>query len=359
MGRVSKSSGGAPRGGRRPSEDATKAGRPGAGSPSRRGSAGPAGSAGTEGSGASPGPPGPFSRAVAEFVDALHYEKNAAVMTRRGYGIDLRQLAAFLAERRGGAEPEPAQVTPEDVRGFLGLLHSRRLSRLSMGRKLAAVRSFFRWLARQGRVTTSPAQLIAAPKAPKRLPPHLSVDAVGALLEAPDVATETGLRDRAVLEMLYATGCRCSEVVGLDWDHLDFRQGAVAVHGKGSKERLVFFGSRARQALEAWRPVRTRWRDARRGDPCPAVFLNCHGGRLSDRSIRRLVGQHVRHAALAAGVSPHALRHSFATHLLDQGADLRDIQELLGHASLRTTQRYTHVSVQKLMEVYDEAHPKA
>jgi integrase/recombinase XerC len=280
-------------------------------------------------------------------------------MTRRGYGIDLRQLAAFLAGRRGGAEPEPGQVTADDVRGFLGLLHARRLSRVSMGRKLAAVRSFFRWLARQGRLAASPAALISAPKAPQRLPAHLSVDAVAALMEAPAAATAAGLRDRAVLELLYATGCRCSEVVGLDWDDLDFRQGAVRVRGKGSKERLVFFGSRARTALDAWRPVRRRLRDLRPLDPCPALFLNSRGGRLTDRSVRRLVGVHVRKAALAAGVSPHALRHSFATHLLDQGADLRDIQELLGHVSLRTTQRYTHVSVQKLMEVYDEAHPKA
>jgi integrase/recombinase XerC len=300
---------------------------------------------------------------VEAFLEALHYEKNASAHTRRAYGIDLDQLERFLASRAGGRSPDPRRVRPDDVRAFLAHLHGLRLSRVSASRKLAAIRSFFRFLCRQGVLEASPCTGISGPKLPKRMPAHLTVDGIGALLAAPDGETETGVRDLALLEFLYATGCRCSEVTGLDRDRVDMRNRTAHVLGKGSKERMVFFGGKAHDALQAYFPVRQRWmaahrprRGAKGGEP---VFCNARGGRLSDRSVRRLVSGHVRRAALAAGVTPHALRHSFATHLLDQGADLRDIQELLGHASLRTTQRYTHVSVQKLMEVYDRSHPKA
>jgi integrase/recombinase XerC len=272
-------------------------------------------------------PPGPLGLRAREFVEALSYERNASDHTRRAYAGDLDGL-----------------------------------SRTSLGRKLAAVRSFFRFLCRQGVLEASPAALLSAPKAPKRLPPHLSVDAVEALLEAPEGSTDAGRRDRCLLELLYATGCRCGELTGLRVDDLDLRAGTARVRGKGDVERVVLFGEKARESLRAWRSVRARWlARSRRADAADedALFLNARGGRLSDRSVRRIVSGHVRTAALAAGVTPHALRHSFATHLLDQGADLRDIQELLGHASLRTTQKYTHVSAAKLMEVYDRAHPKA
>lgn len=312
-----------------------------------------------------PPPPGPLHAHVAAWLAALDYERNASPNTRRAYAVDLDQFERFLAARGGGRTPEPRALGADHVRSFLAHLHGQRLARSSMGRKLAAVRTFLRFLARQGVIEKSPATGIAAPKAPKRLPRALSYDAVTALLAAPDATTETGLRDRALLELFYATGCRCAEVTALDLDDVDLAGGQAQVFGKGAKERLVFFGSKAREALEQYLPVRQAWRAAGRlrggaaDEGRQPLFCNARGGRLSNRSVRRLVSGHVRTAALAAGVSPHALRHSFATHLLDVGADLRDIQELLGHESLRTTQKYTAVSTQKLMEVYDKSHPKA
>lgn len=305
---------------------------------------------------------GPLGRLARDFLSGLTLERNASPETVRAYARDLAQFLE-VARRRLGALPTPAQVRPDDVRAYLGELHARRLARVTMARKLAAVRSFFRHLCRRGVLEESPAEQVRAPKVPKRLPTHLTVEAVTALLEAPDPAREVGVRDRALLELLYATGCRCAEITGLDTGDVRLPEGRARVRGKGDKERVVLFGGPARDALSAYLSVRERWRvGARRrgvlGDDDP-LFCNSRGTRLSDRSVRRLVSRHVRSAALAAGVTPHALRHSFATHLLDQGADLRDIQELLGHASLRTTQKYTHVSARKLMEVYDASHPKA
>lgn len=305
----------------------------------------------------------PLLLQTGEFIDSLRYEKNASEHTRKAYAIDLDQLVHFLAARHGGAPPPPEAVDTDDLRAFLGHLHGLGLARTTLGRKLAAVRSFFRWLCRQEVLQISPASPLSAPKAPKRLPPHLSVDAIQALMAGPEGGSDGGKRDRCLLELLYATGCRCAEMTGLDLADLDLEAGTARVRGKGDKERVVLFGRMAKRALLAWLPVRSRWlAGARRREGAAdegALLLNSRGGRLSDRSVRRLVGGHVRSAALAAGVTPHALRHSFATHLLDQGADLRDIQELLGHVSLSTTQKYTHVSAAKLMEVYDKAHPKA
>lgn len=305
-------------------------------------------------------PIGALATGAQGFLESLEFEKNASAHTRKAYTVDLEQLLAFLVVRRGGKLPEPKSVTADDIRSFLAHLHGLGLQKVSLARKLAATRSFFRFLCRMGTMDQSPARGVASPKVPKRLPPHLTVDGVIALLAAPDQATDTGRRDRAILEMLYATGGRCSEVVGLDMDAVEFEARSATVFGKGAKERLVFFGSKAAAALEIYMPIRLRWRRAGGQSPDTGpLFCNSRGGRLSDRSVRRLVAVHVRSAALASGITPHALRHSFATHLLDGGADLRDIQELLGHASLRTTQRYTHVSSAKLMEVYDKAHPKA
>ena len=303
---------------------------------------------------------GSLGEGVTAFLDALEFERNASAHTRKAYAIDLRQLISFLTRRRAGSEATPESVTADDLRAFLAYLHGQGIQKVSMARKLACTRSFFKFLCRVERLERSPAQGIASPRFPKRLAPHLNVDGVIALMASPDQATDAGRRDRALLEMLYATGGRCSEVVGLDMDVIDFSARSATVFGKGAKERVVFFGSKAAEAIEIYLPVRARWRKAGRqpAEDGP-LFCNSRGNRLSDRSVRRLVAVHVRHAALSAGITPHALRHSFATHLLDGGADLRDIQELLGHASLNTTQRYTHVSSAKLMEVYDKAHPKA
>ena len=303
---------------------------------------------------------GSLEEGASAFLDALEFERNAAANTRKAYATDLSQLISFLTRRHGGSPPAPESVTADDLRAFLSHLHGQGIQKVSMARKLACTRSFFKFLCRVERLERSPAHGIASPRFPKRLAPHLNVDGVIALMATPDQATDVGRRDRALLEMLYATGGRCSEVIGLDLDVLDFAARNATVFGKGSKERVVFFGSKAAEAIEVYLPVRTRWRRAGRQLPDGGpLFCNSRGHRLSDRSVRRLVSVHVRHAALSAGITPHALRHSFATHLLDGGADLRDIQELLGHASLNTTQRYTHVSSAKLMEVYDKAHPKA
>ena len=303
---------------------------------------------------------GELGRQVRAFLDAMTYERNASPRTCRAYAVDLEQLVLFLAARAGGKQPAPRSVTADDVRAFLAHLHGLGLKKVSLARKLAATRSYFKFLCRQGVLDASPARDVASPKLPKPLPRAASVDGITALLATPDAATDVGRRDRALLEMIYATGGRCSEIVGLDLADVDFAAGLARVFGKGRKERVVFFGSKAHDALLAYLPVRERWRRAEGAAAADGpLFCNARGTRLSDRSVRRLVGAHVRTAALANGITPHALRHSFATHLLDQGADLRDIQELLGHASLRTTQRYTHVSAAKLMEVYDRAHPKA
>jgi integrase/recombinase XerC len=242
------------------------------------------------------------------------------------------------------------------VRGHVARLSRRGLARASIARKLAAVRSFLRHAVREGRLEANPATGVPTPRVPKGLPRDLTVDETFALLDHIEGDDLAACRDRALLELLYAAGLRVSEAVALDLDDLDLRAGVLRVLGKGNKERMVPFGSKAAQALERWltaaRPLRLNG-DGR------AVFMNLRGGRLSDRSVRRVLDRRLREAAIATRVSPHALRHSFATHLLGAGADLRAIQELLGHASLSTTQRYTHVSTDALMRVYDRAHPRA
>ena len=260
------------------------------------------------------------------------------------------------------------------MRAFLGALGREGLGKRSQGRVLAAVRGLFRWAVREGELPASPAAGIRTPKAPQRLPRHLRPAEVEAVLEAAAAPAESrldtaaaarlGLRDRALVELLYASGLRVGELVSLDWRDLDLQARVLRVVGKGGKERMVPFGAPAAGALRAWLAA---WEDVRAGAPAAAgededtmpVFLNARGGRLSDRSVRRILDRCVEQAALATGVHPHTLRHSFATHLLEAGADLRAIQELLGHSSLSTTQKYTHIEVERLLAVYREAHPRA
>jgi integrase/recombinase XerC len=289
---------------------------------------------------------------VAAFLRHLERERNASPATLRAYGHDLAQFAAYL-ERELGHEPRPAEVDHILIRGFLGELHRRELRKVSTARKLAALRSFFRWLCREGVLEASPARLLLAPRRERRIPSVLDEAEAAALLDAPG-ASLAAVRARAILELLYAAGIRCAELVGLDTADLDLDGRSVRVLGKGRKERIVLFGGRAQQALGEWL--------ARRKGLVPrddALFLNARGGRLSDRSVRKIVEARVKAVALARRCSPHTLRHSFATHLLSRGADLRAIQELLGHASLSTTQRYTHVDTRHLLEVYRKAHPRA
>lgn len=296
--------------------------------------------------------------AVARFLAYLRDQKRSSEQTLRAYRSDLDQLAAYLAKLHGDeGVPGPDGIDTLAVRGFVASLSREGLARSSISRKLSTVRSFLSHAVREGRIDANPAETIRSPRVPRHLPATLTVDEVFNLLDRIQSHDVAALRDRAILELLYAAGLRVSELVGLDLNDVDLPGLLVRVMGKGNKERVVPFGKKAAESLRNWlagsRPLR-----AGGGHPT-AVFLNQRGGRLTDRSVRRIVDLRLDEAAIHAHISPHALRHSFATHLLGAGADLRAIQELLGHASLSTTQRYTHVSTDALMQVYDRAHPRA
>jgi integrase/recombinase XerC len=290
--------------------------------------------------------------AAAAFLRHLERERNASPNTIRAYGEDLAQFSLYL-ERELGRAARPVDVDHLLVRGFLAELHQRGLSKASSARKLAGLRSFFRYLCREGRLASNPARALATPRLDKRIPSVLDEAQAASIVDMPGDGT-AAVRGRAILELLYATGIRCAEAVALDVHELDLGARMVRVLGKGRKERVVLFGRRASSALQAWLAERPRLQP--RGD---ALFLNARGGRLSGRSVRTLVATRVKQVALERRCSPHTLRHSFATHLLMRGADLRAIQELLGHSSLSTTQRYTHVDTRHLLEVYKKTHPRA
>ena len=298
-----------------------------------------------------------FDPAVSRFLAYLEDQRRVSKETLRAYASDLDQFRALLVERYGGPLPGPAAIDALTIRGFVARLHKGGLARSSVARKLSAVRSFLKHAVRLGVIDTSPAEGVPTPKQPKLLPKNLTVDEVFTLLDRIDGDDLAARRDRAILEFLYATGLRVGELTALDLDDVDHAGGLVRALGKGNKERIVPFGAKAKASLLAWLSASERLRGG--GRPMSALFLNLRGSRLTDRSVRRILDRRMREAALAAHVSPHALRHTFATHMLGAGADLRAIQELLGHASLSTTQRYTHVGVESLMAVYDKAHPRA
>ncbi len=305
---------------------------------------------------------------VESFLADLAQRQGASPNTVRSYRSDLEQFLSFLAARDSGASPRDEEsrsstTTGLDggrLRAFLASLHGRGLSRSTVARKLAALRSLYRYLTRSGTVSRDPSRSLRTPRVPERIPTRMEQDEVEALLHAPDPETPLGQRDLAILELLYGTGVRVSELVGLDLPDIDPGQRILRAFGKGGKERIVPFGEMAADALSSWLRVRTGLL-GKRGEP-DALFLNARGGRLSDRSVRTIVRRYLGEAGLprlAGAVSPHTLRHAFATHLLDGGADLRAIQELLGHSSLATTQKYTHVSTAKLFEVYTRTHPRS
>jgi len=289
---------------------------------------------------------------VDEFLLGMESTRGASAHTLRAYRRDLAELAAFCSER-GIAEPE--RVSARTLRSFLARLHERELARSSIQRKLSAVRSFFDHLLREGRIAAHPATGLRQARGERRLPGCLDAEEVEALLDAPDLGTAAGRRDRAILELMYSAGTRAAETVGLDRADVDLERGIARVRGKGRKERLAPLGSHARRALERYLadPRRPRGPERR------ALFLNLRGGRLTTRSLQRIVRRAVLEAGIVRPATPHTLRHSFATHLLDRGADLRAVQELLGHAHLVTTQIYTHVSIERLRTVYERAHPRA
>jgi len=296
---------------------------------------------------------------IDEFLHALAVEHNASPHTIRSYASDLRQLLALVAARAGCPPAAvPCRALDRDaVRAFL-VDRLRANRRSSAARKLSAVRRLVRYLLQGDALAVDPTAGIRAPKADRRLPNHLSVDDTFRLLDAPDAETPAGRRDHAILEVTYSCGLRVSELVGLNWSDLDAARGVVRVRGKGRKERIVPIGKTALAALAAYRAQIGSLCRRRPANP-DAMFLNRRGGRLTVRSVGRLVDRYTLTGGVAGKVSPHALRHSFATHLLGAGADLRAIQEMLGHASLSTTQKYTHVDLDQLMATYDKSHPRA
>jgi integrase/recombinase XerC len=313
----------------------------------------------------------PLRLLITSFLEYLRYNRNLSPHTIRAYETDLEQLLAHVAarDRCRPSEVPVDRFDGEAVRGFLGELHERGNSRASAARRLAAVRTFARYLVREERLPEDPTALVGSPRTEQTLPAHLATDEIARLIEAPDLATPQGRRDRAILELFYASGLRLSELVSLDLEDVNRRSRVLRVRGKGGHERLVPFNQASADAVGAMlqdrrtitagptsaRPSRPD-RHGRRRD---ALFLNLRGGRLTTRSVDRIVRRYVREAAIAQRISPHALRHTFATHLLQAGADLRAIQELLGHARLSTTQKYTHLDVARLQEVYRQAHPRA
>jgi integrase/recombinase XerC len=313
---------------------------------------------------------------LGEFLEHLLLNENASAHTVRAYESDLTQFVAFTAKEVGRKRYEltPDHLTHLTIRAFLGDLHKRGISKASAARKLAAIRTFAKYLRREGVIDDDPSTLVGTPKREQRLPAHLGEAEMTRLLEMPDASEPLGRRDRAILELFYASGLRLSELVGLDIDDVNLAGRIVRVLGKGRKERLVPFNRSTETALRAWLKDwegigATAPEDGRRGlsgGPIVKrkkaripVFLNYAGGRLSTRSVDRLVRKYVAACSTRFGISAHALRHSFATHLLQRGADLRAIQELLGHSRLSTTQRYTHVNTTQMMDAYRKAHPKA
>ncbi|MEJ7615569.1 MAG: tyrosine recombinase XerC [Pyrinomonadaceae bacterium] len=303
---------------------------------------------------------------LAQFFEHLRYERNVSEHTLRNYMIDLSQFYEHLAPADPGTgvrrEVGIKQIDHITIREWLSSLHTAHKKKTSVARKLAALRTFFQFLVREGVIEANPAKLVATPRLEKKIPNHLSVEEMIRFIETPDISTDLGRRDRAILELLYGTGMRVSELTKLNLNDLDLKGKLARVMGKRRKQRIVPFGEPALHAmLQYLTAVRNGFlqtaplaeRDSQ------AVFLNYQGTRITTRSVGRMVDKYIEICAGIHNISPHSLRHSYATHLLDSGADLRDIQELLGHARISTTQIYTHVSMEKLIEVYDRSHPKA
>ncbi len=298
---------------------------------------------------------------LTQFFQHLKYERNLSPHTLRNYSSDLEQFKVHLLGIEKRDDIAAADIDRLTIREWMASLHGDH-KKTSVARKLASLRTFFQFLIREGKLESNPAKMVATPRIERTLPNHLSIEDAVRFIETPDINTNLGRRDRAIIEFLYATGIRVGELVGINLADVDMREKVVRVTGKRNKQRMVPFGEPALQAL-------LLYLEKTRGvflNECPpaerderALFLHRRGGRLTTRSVGRLIDKYIKLCADIHNISPHSLRHTFATHLLDQGADLRDIQELLGHARLSTTQIYTQVSMEKMIEVYDKAHPKA
>jgi integrase/recombinase XerC len=298
------------------------------------------------------------------FLESLGAEKDYSDQTIRAYRKDLEDFFSFIAQSQGAGENHkkgarkvpPSQIDGIRIRGYLGFLH-RRNKKSTIARKLSAIRSFFRFLVKRGLISENPAELVLTPKQDQTIPVYLSVDEMFRLLDSIQTDTLLGLRNRAIFETLYSSGIRVSELAGMNYSDVEFAAAVVRVLGKGNKQRIIPIGQKALEAIKAYREQLDRQIGAEAFKD-GALFLNKYNKRLTVRSIARILRNLVDAVGLLTTVSPHAIRHSFATHMLDAGADLRVVQELLGHKSLSTTQKYTHVSIDRLMETYDKAHPR-
>jgi integrase/recombinase XerC len=299
---------------------------------------------------------------IERYIHYLQYERNASPHTVRNYRSDLVQFRDFLAQGQPDAKVSLKSIDALRIRGFLAFLFEQEKKKTSIARKLAAVRAFFKFLGRERVLAENPAATVSTPKVPHTLPRIMTEEEMNGFLDRVGQAAQSGgpglVRDRAILELLYASGLRVSELTGLDLRNVNFGDGIVLVRGKGDKERIVPFGSKARAAITAYLPVREKVLQENKTRET-ALFLNARGVSRPPRSVDRLLKKHIRQFGPNVKVSPHSLRHAFASHLLAEGADLRAIQEMLGHKSLATTQKYTQVSIKQLMDVYDKTHPKA
>lgn len=302
-------------------------------------------------SGENPRPDNGFAPFIDEYLRHLEVERGVSKHTLRAYRKDLELFSSYCTGT-------PESVDRVDIRGFIAELTEHGKARATVARRLACIRAFFEYLCAEGSLKMNPAKLVPSPKLPKKLPDFLSVDEAFALVESPKGIGFLTVRDRAILEFLYSSGLRVSEMAELDTDAVNLRESLVKVRGKGKKERIVPIGGKASDAIKAYLVERSLFRRKKGGMPVTsALFINRNGGRLTDRQIRRIVGKYGLITGIDGKLAPHAIRHTFATHLLIGGADLRSIQEMLGHASLSTTQKYTHVDIGHLVDVYDKAHP--
>ena len=315
---------------------------------------------------------------IHEFLDYLNFEKHFSEHTAKCYRADLEQFCGHLA---GSGQPEQNHsdgfisggvaiqtetkieqlllaITTDSVRAYMAVLNDKQYSKSTIARKLATLRSFYKFLVKRSYLTSNPVMAVRTPKQDKKLPKFLEYDQIKRLLETPPADNWLGARDRAIMETLYSTGVRVSEVVGLNIEDVDFLGEVLHIRGKGKKERLTPIGSSAIQAVQHYMEFRNRRAQSNGNFDSKVLFVNKHGKRLSTRSVRRKMDKYLKMAGLDPSISPHTLRHSFATHMLNNGADLRSVQELLGHQSLSTTQIYTHLTTKKLKEVYDSAHPR-
>jgi integrase/recombinase XerC len=299
-----------------------------------------------------------MDQALAEFLRFLALEKNASAHTVKSYREDLTQAITFFREQLPTIAANPSQLSSRALRAYVAWLNQQGYAKSTVARRVSAVRSLCRFLCRQGSLSSNPSDGLRGPRQEKKLPHFLSEADLARLLQTPPADTPLGIRDRAILETLYAAGLRVSELTGLNLEAVDLDDGVATIRGKGKRERLALLGPQSVAALRLWLTTRAQLL-GRRAETLTALFLNKNGTRLSSRSVGRLLEKYLKQAGLDPRASPHTLRHSFATHLLDRGADIRCVQELLGHRSLATTQVYTHVTTQRLCDSYHKAHPRA